>query len=443
VSDYLDRLEAQLTQLTEQGAHQSRRARTDAAPPPRRPAPRRQRGGATRGPHRPRGPRRSSELFAFLAAAAVVAAVVAIVLGNVHTGKPQPTSATADRSRTSTKAQGAAKTPAPPAKTQAGPPPSVPTGPFAPQSFTAISELTWWLLGTGPCPSGVTAPCGSILQTTNGGRAFTAVRAPAASLVTAEAGSSGYAQIRFADANNGFAYGPNLYATHNGGESWHQVDVGGAVTDLAITAGQVYATIEPTSGNGKLMHAPVSGDTWSPIPAAGDVSGGLWVQGSTIIVQSGQGTGIGTNVLVSGDGGASFTTHPSPSPGLPCLFAAPTPPVVWARCATGTDSGVWRSSDGGATFTAVVAGGLSLPNSAAFAAASSSTAVVGYQQLYRTTDDGSTWNQTGPTGIRWAYLGFTDPTHGVALGFAGQNATDERLYYTTDAGQTYHRVSLP
>src|SRR6185437_14219766 len=135
----------------------------------------------------------------------------------------------------------------------------------------------------------------------------------------------------------------------------------------------------------------------------------------TIIVQSGQGTGIGGNVLVSGDGGQSFSAHPAPSPGLPCLFAAPQPPVVWARCATGMNSGVWRSSDGGATFTAVVSTGLSLPNSAPFAAASSSTAVVGYQQLYRTTDNGSTWNQSGPTGIRWAYLGFTDATHGVAL----------------------------
>ena len=62
--------------------------------------------------------------------------------------------------------------------------------------------------------------------------------------------------------------------------------------------------------------------------------------------------------------------HPAPSPGLPCQFAAPNPPVVWAHCATGTESGVWRSTDGGANFTAVVSHGLQLPNSAAFAAAS-------------------------------------------------------------------------
>jgi photosystem II stability/assembly factor-like uncharacterized protein len=169
------------------------------------------------------------------------------------------------------------------------------------------------------------------------------------------------------------------------------------------------------------------------------------VQGSDVFVQSGVGTGIGTNLLVSHDAGQTFSTYPAPSPGLPCQFAEPTAPVVWAHCATGTESGVWRSSDGGAQFTAVVAGGLSLPNSAAFAAASSSTAVVGYQQLYRTTDDGSTWNRTGPPGIaQWVYLGFTDPTHGVALGYVGAiKPGNLRLYYTTDGAQTYHPVSIP
>jgi photosystem II stability/assembly factor-like uncharacterized protein len=435
MSDYLDRLEAQLTKLTEQGAHQGRRApRAAVTAGPRR----------ARRPHAPhggRGPRRGSELLAVLAAAAVVVAVVAIVLGNVHTGKPQLTAAGAKHS---TPSHTSGSTPATPHTTTTAAPPPAPPANFAPQSFTAIGELTWWLLGAGPCTSAEKPPCGSILKTTNGGPHFTTIHAPAAPLVSAEGGTSGYSQIRFADTHNGFAYGPDLYATHDGGASWHPVDVGGTVTDLAISGGQAFATVEPAGGgNGKLVHSPVDHDAWSPVTAAGVVSGGLWVEGPTIIVQSGQGTGIGGNVLVSGDAGQSFTAHPAPSPGLPCLFSAPNPPVVWARCATGMNSGVWRSSDAGATFTAVVSTGLSLPNSAPFAAASSSTAVVGYQQLYRTTNDGSTWSQTGPTGIRWTYLGFTDATHGVALGFAGQNATDERLYYTTDAGQTYHRVSLP
>jgi photosystem II stability/assembly factor-like uncharacterized protein len=433
MSDYLDRLEAQLTKLTEQGAHQGRRApRAAAATGPRRA----RQPHTPRGPRRSRGPRRGSEILAVLAAAAVVVAVVAIVLGNVHGAKPKLTSASsANRSTTATKPHAKRTTP-----TQAHPAPVAASLPaqFSPQSFTAIGELTWWVLGPGPCPlSSEQPPCGSIAQTTDGGRTFKGIPAPQAKLSN-DGSASGYSQLRFADPKNGFAFGPDLYATHDGGETWHRVDVGGAVNDLAISGGQAFAVV----GN-RLMQAPVGGDSWSPVAGAGVVSGGLSVQGAVIIVQSGQGTGIGTNVLVSGDGGQSFTAHPAPSPGLPCLLSAPTPPVLWARCATGTQSGVWRSSDLGGSFTAVVSTGLSLPNSAPFAAASSSTAVVGGQQLYRTTNDGSTWSQTGPTGIHWTYLGFTDPTHGVALGFAGQNATDARLYYTIDAGQSYHRVAIP
>ena len=99
VNDYLDRVEAQLTELTERGAHQRLRAR--------RPALARATGGA-REPRRPRGPRRRSEALAFLAAAAVVAAVVGIVLVNAHTSKPHhvPSSAPAGtRSKSTTTAQ--------------------------------------------------------------------------------------------------------------------------------------------------------------------------------------------------------------------------------------------------------------------------------------------------------------------------------------------------
>jgi hypothetical protein len=70
--------------------------------------------------------------------------------------------------------------------------------------------------------------------------------------------------------------------------------------------------------------------------------------------------------------------------------------------------------------------------------------VVGYQQLYRTANGGASYQPVGPAGITWQYLGFTDATHGVALGYAGSNApSHERLYYTTDGGATYHLVPMP
>jgi photosystem II stability/assembly factor-like uncharacterized protein len=438
MNDYLDQVEAQLSELTDRGAHRRLRARRPGLDRP----------GARSAPPRP--PRRRTEALAFLSAAAVAVAVVAIVVLNVGASKPQRTSAPATANSHSTTAT--AKPPT------IGPPPAQTTTPtvsesaplpshFSPQSFTAVSELTWWVVGAAPCSLvGLQPPCGAILRTTDGGRTFTALEAPRATLA-GRLSTSGYSQMRFADLRNGFAYGPDLYATHDGGTTWAPVDVGGDVIDLAISDGEVYATVSPDgSDSGRLMRSPVGQDQWTTVAAAGEVSGGLWVHGHEVIVQSGNGGGYGTDLLVSQNGGESFSRQPAPSPGLPCDFQAQSPQTIWAECATGTESGVWYASDYVSGFATVHGSGLPpLPNSAVFAAASNTTAVVGYQQLYRTSDAGKTWTPTGPSGIaQWTYIGFTDSTHGVALGFVGSTAqANERLYYTTDGGESYHLVALP
>jgi photosystem II stability/assembly factor-like uncharacterized protein len=436
MNDYLDQVEAQLAELTEHGAHRRLRARRPGL------------GGAPRPPGS-RPPRRRSEALAFLAAAAVAVAVVAIVVLNVGTGKPDRTSAAAAAAgRTSSTATTAQSTHSLTETLSVSPSPKPPLpAQFSPQSFTAISELTWWLLGSEPCSPAAQAPCAGILQTTDGGRTFTATKAPAAAFSNSGVGTTGYSQLRFADGENGFAYAPDLYATHDGGTTWHPVDVGGDVIDLAISDGEVYAIVSPTgSDSGRLMRSPVGQDQWTPVAAAGEVSGGLWVLGTEVIVQSGSGGGYGSDLLVSQNGGESFSRQPAPSPGLPCDFQAQSPQTIWAQCATGTESGVWYSHDYVTGFATAHGSGLPpLPNSAVFGAASDTTAVVGYQQLYRTSDTGRTWTPTGPSGIaQWTYIGFTDSTHGVALGYVGSIAqANQRLYYTTDGGQTYHPVPLP
>jgi hypothetical protein len=310
----------------------------------------------------------------------------------------------------------------------------VPAG-FAPASFTAISDDTWWLLGTAPCAS---PPCTSLVRTDDGGRSFVGVPAPRTAAVS---------EVRFADSRDGFAYGPALWVTHNAGASWHQLYPGGSITAFAIAGGNAYAIVSSAS-TGRLVRTPIGSDGWQDLPAAGNAYAGLWAHGSDVLLESSTSASAGYQLAVSHDAGATFSRYPVP-PSVACDFEEMAPPVVWAHCATGMMSGAWRSVDDGRSFQP--AGGVGsrtgpeLPNSAAFAAASSTTAVVGYQQLYRTADGGASYSLVvGPSGVVWwRYLGFTDATDGVALGYLGSvSPSNERLYRTTDGGLSYHLVPI-
>jgi hypothetical protein len=191
----------------------------------------------------------------------------------------------------------------------------VPAG-FAPQSFTAVSQLDWWLLGGAPCSR---TPCTSIVRTTDGGRSFVGIPAPRA-LLAASAFQAGVSQLRFANSEDGFAYGGGLYVTHNSSDSWHRLELGGKVTDLAIAGGQVYAVVSPASGGApaRLMRSPIGRDVWTTLSAAGGVYGGLWAHGDDVLIESAGTSGPG-ELLVSHDQGASFTRYAAP-PNVACQF---------------------------------------------------------------------------------------------------------------------------
>ena len=55
-------------------------------------------------------------------------------------------------------------------------------------------------------------------------------------------------QLRFADAQNGFAYGPQLWVTHDAGASWNQLDPGGQVVELEAGGGYAYAIVRSQNG---------------------------------------------------------------------------------------------------------------------------------------------------------------------------------------------------
>lgn len=418
MSGYLDSVREQLVERTEQ------RAGAGLPHPPQR---------------RGSGRRRAGELAA-AAAVLLIAAVVATLVLSIGSGRgphrpaglhlshraiqrhrhrPPPT-----RPRLTKSSRGSATTP-PLSGSPAGP---VPTG-FSPESFTAIGEFTWWLLGSAPCAS---PPCTSIVRTEDGGRTFVGIPAPRTSQVD---------ELRFADARDGFAFGPQLWVTHDAGASWSHVRLGGQVSSLEASGGYVYAIVRAASGaSGRLMRSAVGSDSWTALPAAGDAFGGLWVQGSNVLLEASSNTAQWLEV--SHDDGQTFARDPIP-PSVACQFTAPQPPVLWEHCATGMLSGDWISGDGGASYRPASGHGLpELPNSAAFAAASATTAVSGFQRLYRTSDAGASWTPVaGAPALDWSYLGFTDPTHGVAIGNPLRSSRS-LLYYTTDGGLSYHLVVI-
>lgn len=304
---------------------------------------------------------------------------------------------------------------------------AVPAG-FQPGSFTAISELTWWLLGSAPCDGHT---CTTIVRTTDGGRTFVRIPAPPTRHV---------ANVRFANAHDGYAYGPQLWTTHNGGRTWAEPKLGAGT--VAIGDGYAYALASSDAPAQRLMRTPIDRNAWAVPPGLSDrrwalgsqTTTALWVQGDTVIIQE------GNRLLISNDQGDHFSRHRGVANAGDCSYDG-GPHALWALCSTGmAPDEILLSPDLGNSFTTAA----QVPNGpiGAFAAASGTVAVAsGQGPLYRTADAGASWTPVDAPSAGWSYLGFTDSTHGVAIGNFGSGGHQQtRLYYTTDAGASYHLV---
>jgi photosystem II stability/assembly factor-like uncharacterized protein len=281
----------------------------------------------------------------------------------------------------------------------------------------------------------------SIEHTIDGGRSFTRITIPTA----ARPRHDHSVDVRFADPSDGYLFGSHLFVTHDGGRDWHAVDLGGPVLDLAASAGRVYALVG--HGRRRLLYvSAVGSDHWSRLPAPRDLLGGLWVQGTHLFAQNQRlpRGDIGKHLLVSLDGGQHWHRDAVPSPGLGCDVDQVRPPVLWERCNTGMMSGVWRSTNEGRTFSQNGREGEdSAINAATFAAADNRTAVYGYFRLERTTDAGRHFVPVGPVHHTWDYVGFTDPSHGLAIATRGRNGGGPtQLWASHDAGRRWHRVPI-
>jgi len=291
--------------------------------------------------------------------ALVLAALVACTGSAKPAARPAPAATEPQPSVPSSEA--ATSTSAPPTTAApigpAGGP--VPAG-FVPASVTFVSLLTGWVLGSAPC---ATPPCTSLLRTRDGGKSWRGVPAPPA--VLASGGGDGDVQrVRFADAANGWVFGPALWATHDGGAHWARSGLDGAgatarVYALEAAAGVVHAVVFDGSAF-RIETSPVGDEAWKLSPTTVPFGAGPVPQAQLVLQGSAGWVVLNNRIVVGGarlvGGRWASWTPPCISTGGPAVLAAATAADLVVAChegvwdATPRADRLYASSDGGVTF---------------------------------------------------------------------------------------------
>ena len=421
-----------------------------------------------------------------ITSALAAAAVIVIVAGVLIVTRPgasspitgAPAISTATPATTVTPSPAVSSSVAPSAAPAASASPAggpVPAG-FQAVSVTFASPDLGWVLGTAQCSS---PPCTSILRTADGGQTWIAISAPrtpilGAALAAEAAVGSGIGGLRFADPNDGWAFGPDLWATHDGGVTWHQVTIpgmdAGQVVALEASGGYVHAALYDLTGTSspavRVATSPIGTDAWQLSTATVPIGAGP-VPGTQLVLSGTSGwllqvdrTVVGGARLVNGTWVA--WTPPCASVVGPAVLAASSPTELVAAC----DVGLWStpkgehlyvSHDGGTTF-AETGSPVPLDQTAEIASpASGSVFVAGTTSqgsaIVGSVDGGTNWQttlrvaQSGSQDATFTYLGFTTSTQGVAITASGAGTSNGlqqvgTLLMTRDGGQTWSKVSF-
>ncbi len=334
-------------------------------------------------------------------------------------------------------------------------------GALTPTAVTFVSANDGWVIGTVPCSTG---SCLAVRRTTDGGGTWTAAPAPAA-VPSAGIGQPGVSSIRFADPLDGWSFGSSLWATHDGGATWHPASVPGLPADsvmgLEASGGTVTVLVADTAGAIRLATSPVASDAWHVTGPAVSLGAGPVPRPDLVLSRSaGWLLEVDRTVIAPGArlvGGTWRTWQPPcTTANGPAILAAADASNLVAAC----DAGVWGppsgglpmgahlflSRDGGLTFT-LVAGTLPFgyPSWIAMPAATT-IAIAGTRTsgsaIAISADSGRTWRvvSVGSATEAITYLGFTTATQGVAI--ATDQAGGARLLMTRDGGRSWSPVAF-
>jgi photosystem II stability/assembly factor-like uncharacterized protein len=175
--------------------------------------------------------------------------------------------------------------PSPSPSSSTTPPPPVP-GNFQPSSVTFVSAATGWVIGQagtpGTCANATPYICTSVAITDDGGQTWHGSHAPSAGLPSGPHGVTG---VRSLDGTSSWAFGPELWSTHDGGQTWARIPTHGLrVTDLETVNGRVFAIWAHCPAPGadfaasctsfSLYSSPTGADQWAPVPGMSGLSTG-------------------------------------------------------------------------------------------------------------------------------------------------------------------------
>ena len=422
-----------------------------------------------------------SATSAGVAAGVIVLAVIAlpkVVPSVLHLNKPHQTPAAAsgdvpshDYGTSATKTTRPVTTS--PSVGASSAPPTGGTGPvpanFAPNSVTFVSLDTGFVIGQagtpGTCANANPTICTSVAETTDGGRTWSGLPAPDTG---GPDGSTGVSQIRFIDPSTGWAFGPELWVTHDGGHNWTQVDTFGLrVTGLETVGGEAYAVFARCTGTGPdfaatckhvwLYSTPVGSNDWTPMTSALGWNNG-YVSAKVVL---GPGAGGPTEgyfyepdgMLLSGpaSSGASWQLSQQPANCQPLGAQQDGQPTGGQLAATGGGAlalacpGTYGS--GQETIYASADGGSSWQKQATFAVTGTATSLADVSGvltlsttggIYTSSDGGQSWLQTA-AGVAggFSYVGLTSPQQGVAV--PAEPSIHHAVWFTYDGGQIWQR----
>ena len=356
-----------------------------------------------------------------------------------------------------------------PTATRTAPPP-VPVN-FAATSVTFVGVNTGWVIGQAGTPGQcATSYCTSVARTDDAGQTWSGGPAP---MTGAPAGPTGVGQIRFLNTTNGWAFGPELFSTHDGGGTWKQVNTGGLrVTDLETVGDRAFAVFGSCSGTGSsfaaqctrfsLYSSPADTDNWQPVPGMSDLSADLAnvvpteVAAPALVLTPTQGYVLAANGALYGgavDGSGWQQIDSTPAAAAGCepgqaqngqpahqlLGAASSSELVLA-CGTPAAPGgttVFTSADGGKAwqqgrhFSGVAATEVA-------AQPGGKIIVATTEGLEVTQDGGTSWQlteaaPTGPVG-GFSWVGLTSRAQGVAV---PADPAQHAVWFTHDGGRTW------